>query len=256
MSSPITFSRATFKRASGYVLHRGTVNGAPFVAIATATGARRTHNRKTGDMVQVWFLLENVNPVDAVATGEDARTICNGCPFAAGKGCYVNVGQAPLSVWKAYHRGVYPNLDPKNYAAVFAGRKVRFGAYGNPSLLPLAMVRAIAAASDGWTGYFHDWKTNPYARSYSRFFMASTETDESLQCATAKGFRVFHVSPVQPAGTVECLSDATDGRVACADCKLACNGRTGGAAGARSVWINPHGSKANRAAAVATGAIF
>lgn len=248
MSSPITFSRAS--APAGYVLHRGTVNGAPFVAIATM----ETSNRKTGDMVQTWFLLENVNPVEAVQSGMDGDTVCNGCPFARGRGCYVNVGQAPLSVWRAFHRGAYPTLAPRDYAAVFTGRKVRFGAYGNPSLLPLAMVRAIAAASDGWTGYFHDWRTNPYARSYSRYFMASTETAESLQCATQKGFRVFHVSPVQPAGTVECLSDATNGRVACADCKLACNGRTGGTAGARSVWINPHGSKAGRAAAVATGA--
>ncbi len=69
---------------SGFVLHRGTVGkgpfaaGEPFVAVATL----ETDNRKTGDMIQVWFLLERINPVAAVAQRIDARTICRGCPFA------------------------------------------------------------------------------------------------------------------------------------------------------------------------------
>lgn len=246
-----TLSLPLFKRRSGYVLFHGVKNGHRYVAIATGTGGRRTHNRKTGDMIQVWFMLVNVDPVTAVKLGLDALTVCNGCPFASGRGCYVNVGQAPLSVWRAYHRNVYPTLSPADYSRVFGGRKVRFGAYGNPSLLPLAFVKAIAESSAGWTGYFHDWKTNPFARSYSRYFMASTETADSYALAQKRDLRVFHVSPVQPAGTVECLSDATAGRVQCDACKLACNGRTGGVAGARNVWINPHGSGAAKAEAVA-----
>ena len=120
---------------SGFVLHRGTVNGEPFVAVATL----ETDNRKTGHMVQIWFLLENVNPVAAVARRIDMRTVCRGCPFAGGQGCYVNVGQATLSVWKTFHRGNYPTLAPADFRHVFAGRKVRFGAYGNPTLLPLQL---------------------------------------------------------------------------------------------------------------------
>ena len=246
-----TFHRPPFKVRSGYVIHRGTVNGRRFVAIATGTGSRQTANRKTGNMIQVWFMLVDMDPVTAVSRGIDALSVCRGCPFASGKGCYVNVGQAPLSIWRAFHRNAYRDLMPADYGRVFNGRKVRFGAYGNPSLLPLAIVKAIAGESAGWTGYFHDWKTNPYARSYSRYFMASTETQSAFELAQKRDLRVFHVSPVQPAGTVECLSDATNGRIQCESCKLACNGRTGGTAGLRSVWINPHGSGASKAAAAA-----
>jgi hypothetical protein len=238
---------------SGFVLHRGSVAGEPFVCVATL----ETDNRKTGNMVQIWFLLENVNPVAAVLAQMDKRTICRECPFAGGQGCYVNVGQAPLSVWKAFHSGSYPNLAPADFGHVFTGRKVRFGAYGNPTLLPLDLVERIARTSAGWTGYFHDWKTNPQAAEYGRFFMASTETASSFRAAVAAGFRVFHVSPEKPAGAIECLSDAAG--MTCEKCRL-CDGRFRSVAPAfgqqpsrtlPSVWINPHGSKAGRASAVA-----
>lgn len=229
-------------KESGYLIHKGETNGSPFVVIATLA----TSNRKTGNMVQIWFLLENVNPVQAVKEGIDAQTICRECPFASGNGCYVNVGQAPLAIWKGFHRGIYPQLDPKDYGRVFGGRKIRFGAYGNPSLLPIAIVKAIASVSKGWTGYFHDWRTNPFAREYAQFFMASTETENSFRLAQSLGLRTFHANPVQPTGTIECLSE-TKG-LACADCKL-CAGLS--KSRLPSVWINPHGSKTAKANAVA-----
>jgi hypothetical protein len=229
-------------KESGYLIHKGETNGTPFVVIATLA----TSNRKTGNMVQIWFLLENVNPVQAVKEGIDAQTICRECPFASGNGCYVNVGQAPLAIWKGFHRGIYPQLDPKDYGQVFSGRKIRFGAYGNPSLLPIAIVKAIASVSNGWTGYFHDWRTNPFAREYAHFFMASTETENSFRLAQSLGLRTFHANPVQPTGTIECLSE-TKG-LACADCKL-CAGLS--KSRLPSVWINPHGSKTAKAKAVA-----
>lgn len=210
------------------------------VAIATL----KTSNRKTGNMIQIWILDPNVNPVELVKSGKDAETICKGCPFASGNGCYVNVGQAPLSVWKAYKRGAYKRLHPKNYDAVFSGRSVRFGAYGNPSNIPLSIVKAIASACDGWTGYFHDWKemTAEKARAYGQYFMASTETEDSRRLADSLGMRYFHVSPNKPSDAIECLSD-TKG-IACADCKL-CSGLS--KSRIKSVWINPHGSKKKKA---------
>jgi hypothetical protein len=238
---------------TGYLLHTGTVSGRPFVAVATL----ETSNRKTGDMVQVWFLLRDVHPVAAVKDGTDAGTICQGCPFASGRGCYVNVGQAPLAVWRTFHRGRYPFLPPSRYGEIFKGRRIRFGAYGNPTLLPLPLVSALAAVSSGWTGYFHNWREHPQAAEYGRYFMASTETADSFKAAVSAGFRTFHVSPEKPAGAIECLSDARGMR--CAECKL-CNGRFASAGGAfrliserqrPNIWINPHGSRAGTAAAVA-----
>lgn len=227
---------------TGYILHEGTTGGHPFVAVATL----ETTNEKTGNMVQIWFVLRDIAPQDAVRSGLDASTICKSCPFASGNGCYVTVHQAPLAVWKKFHRGGYETLQPRDYARVFGGRKVRFGAYGNPTLLPLPMVRAIAAVSAGWTGYFHDWKTNRYAKQYAEFFMASTETADSFRMARELGFRTFHASPIQPAGTIECLADAKG--LTCAECRL-CAGLT--KSRLPSVWINPHGAKVAKATAVA-----
>ena len=230
------------RKAKGYVLHRGTVNGQRYAAIVTL----KTDNRKTGDMSQIWFILEDIHPVDAVARGIDAQTICRGCPFASGNGCYVNVGQAPLAVWKGFHRGIYPEANPYQYAEIFNGRKVRFGAYGNPTLLPISKVKAIAEASRGWTGYFHDWRENPLAHAYSAYFMASTETENSRKLANSIGFRTFHVSPTKPVDAIECLSDAKG--LTCAQCKL-CSGLYKGRQ--PSVWINPPGAKKGRAISAA-----
>jgi hypothetical protein len=231
------------KRPTGYVLHRGTTtNGEAYAVTATL----KTVNDKTGNMVQTWIMLEDKHPVEGVQSGIDAATVCSGCPFASGNGCYVNVGQAPASIWKAYHRGAYPTLTPANYHQVFGGRKVRFGAYGNPTLIPLAMVKAIAEMAKGWTGYFHDWKENPQADEYARYFMASTETEASRKLAEEKGYRYFHVSPFQPEGTIECLNN-THG-LTCAQCGL-CAGLT--KARQKSVWIPPHGATSKKAAAAA-----
>lgn len=229
-------------KPTGYIIHEGTTGGRAFVAIATLN----SRNAKTGDMVQIWFLLRDVNPIAAVQEGIDAETICKSCPFASGNGCYVNVSQAPLSVWKTYHAGKYPVAHPADYARIFGGRKIRFGAYGNPSLLPLSIVRAIAKVSAGWTGYFHDWRTNRHARQYAEFFMASTETADSYALARKLKLRTFHASPVQPAGTRECLSE-THG-ISCSECKLCC-GLT--KAQQPSIWINPHGTRTGAAIAQA-----
>ena len=233
-------------KPTGYVLHRGVAGGRRFVSVVTL----ETENEKTGDMAQIWFLLEETHPSVAVAEGIDAETICRGCPFAAGNGCYVDVSKAPAAVWRKFRAGGYPELLPCSYAEVLGGRKIRFGAYGNPTLLPLSLVRALARVSSGWTGYFHDWRSNRYAAGYAEFFMASTETRDSFRLAQSLGFRTFHVSPEKPAGAVECLNTSTDGRVQCAQCKLACNGLSGRA---QSVWIAPHGVRQGKAEAVAMG---
>ena len=185
-----------------------------------------------------------MDPVKSVKTGHDAKTVCAGCPFASGNGCYVNVGQSPLSIWRAYKRGTYGKLLPKDYGQFFRGKTVRFGAYGNPSLIPLAIVKAIASASNAWTGYFHNWKEMrpAMARAYGQYFMVSTETEESRCKADGAGLRYFHVSPNKPSNAIECLSDAKG--ITCEKCKL-CAGLS--KSRLPSVWINPHGSKKTKA---------
>jgi hypothetical protein len=228
------------------IIYEGITGGQRYAVIATGI-TTTSSNSKTGNMIQIWIVLADIDPVVGVQSGLDAATVCRGCPFASGNGCYVNVGQAPLAIWRAYRTGKYKHISDTDWG-IFAGRKVRFGAYGNPSLIPLAIVKRIADLSAGWTGYYHDWHNMPrsMAIAYGHYFMASTETSSSLAMAQALRLRTFHVSPVKPAGSLECLSETHN--IKCADCLL-CAGLS---KPAKSIWINPHGAGKSKATKVAT----
>jgi len=220
------------------------------VAIATT----KSINSKTGDMVQVWILDRNLHPVESIQTGKDALHQCAGCPFASGKGCYV--APMPLmAIWAKFQRNDYPSLvfNSLEWNEFWAGKAVRFGAYGNPSMIPLAIVESIAALALKYTGYFHNWKemSAPEARAYGRFFMASAEP-WNMRKANRLGLRTFTVFPegVQPESAgIECLADSKG--LTCAECGL-CDGTARSAKRSKalpSVWIRVHGYKTKKATA-------
>ena len=147
---------------------------AGIVAIATA----ESNNIKTGPMLQIWIMSRLVHPVESRRTGHDATLQCAGCPHASNQGCYVSP-RALMAIWRAYKGGSYKHLHlgSPEWSTFFTGASVRFGAYGNPSILPLEMIENIASLSVSHTGYFHDWNIMPMelAKAYGRFFMASCE---------------------------------------------------------------------------------
>lgn len=218
-------------KPKGYILHEDSTR----VVIATM----RSLNRKTGDMVQVWILAKAQNPVEAVQSGHDAE-ICGDCPLRGMNGakrvCYVNVGQAPLSVWKGWIRGRYPKWCGD--ASPFVGRTIRWGAYGDPVHIPLSIIQEISAASAGWTGYTHQWR-NPLLQGYRSFLMASADTADDATNAHAAGWRTFRVSDAPMEGELLCLSESV-GR-SCSDCKLC----AGTSKKAKSIYIPAHGSSAS-----------
>jgi len=244
-------------KPAGYVIYRGPslLDGAPIVAIATM----RSENRKTGDMVQTWILRDDVSPVEASKAGADA-SICGDCKhrWALGGACYVNIGQGPGAVWRAYKRGNYPDATLRRseltgewlafqpaLSAVARGRKVRLGAYGDPAAVPAAVWRYLTEDSAGHTGYTHQWRL-PLAAPLRDLVMASVDTDAEYADARAAGWRTFrvrcadsdHVNPRE----FECVSDSRG--TSCADC-LACDGAARGP-GQASVFITVHGSRKNR----------
>lgn len=211
----------------GYILHE-TLNR---VVIATTESA----NVKTGNMVQIWILPRNIAPHIAVKTGED-RVVCGDCKHR-GTSCYVVTFQGPLSVWSAYHRGVYPKLETRDYSTVFSGRVVRLGAYGDPAFIPRRVVSAIVSSADGHTGYTHQWTRAAWLRP---FVMASVDSLEELSVARANGWRTFRVSSTLDAQTGEILCPASDEagkRTTCERCGL-CNGARDGV---KSIFIPVHG---------------
>lgn len=191
--------------------------------VCIATGFHKpSQNRKTGPMIQIWFLFKGQNPVAAHMSGKQ-KHVCFTCPHQFGI-CYVNLGQAPLAVYEAWKSGAYPKLGS---IGVFSGRSVRFGAFGEPTILPLSLLSRIAAVSAGWTGYTHRW-ANPLCKGYSRFLMASVDSPEEQIQATRAGWRTFRVAPVGSswkfADEIGCPAAKENGeKTRCINCRL-CNG--------------------------------
>jgi hypothetical protein len=218
---------------NGFILHEDTQR------VIIATGFETpSDNRKTGDMIQIWILVRSVDPVEAIRQGLD-RLICGSCVHrgdgsGGDRSCYVNVGQAPLGIYRAWRAG---NYAPLRSLELFTGRKVRFGAYGDPTHLPLSLALAIAGVSSGWTGYSHQWR-KPSLQGWKTLLMASVDTVAELVIARSMGWATFRVGSEATAGEQLCASDREG--TPCAECLL-CAGARGGF---QSVHIPPHGKGA------------
>jgi hypothetical protein len=216
--------------SNGFILHEDRDR----VIIATGFSTP-SDNRKTGDMIQIWILVKAVSPTEAIRTGLD-RLICGSCVHrgdghGGDRSCYVNVGQAPLGIWRAWKAGRYPTLQ---WMDIFAGRKVRFGAYGDPVHIPLPLALAIAGVSSGWTGYTHQWR-KPSLQGWKSLLMASVDSVAQLVIARSMGWSTFRVgSEAQPSESL-CASEAIG--TPCAICQLCAGARNG----LESVHIPPHG---------------
>jgi hypothetical protein len=234
----VTKSRTT----QGRINRNGLVLWESATQVAIATGFKRpSANRKTGKMIQIFIIVKQVDPVTAIHTGQD-EAVCFSCKLRGrineeGKlverACYVDLPKSVLSVWNCFHRGGYRKLE--DYS-VFDGRNVRFGAYGEPVLLPLDMVREIAGRASKRTGYTHRWK-EVAIQGYRHFFMASCDQSD-YQEAEALGWRTFSVSEEALEKHVLCpASEEAGKRTNCAKCGL-CSGTS---LQARSIWIPAHG---------------
>ena len=255
------------KKQNGAIIYKGPsmLDGAPIVVIVTGL-AQTSKNAKTGDMLQTWILREDVAPNIAIKTGQDG-SICGNCPHRGhythddnGKGfwqrtrtCYVQVHNAPLSVWKAYKRGNYADLTDNADATARLGERriVRLGSYGDPMAAPRRVWEYLIAFASGWTGYTHQWETvaqEPVERDqWQKLVMASADNEAQGASAQARGWRTFRVMASgdthKRASEALCPASKEGGhKSTCAECKL-CMGTTTKAR--KSVSIYVHGSGAN-----------
>ena len=239
-------------RPNGVVLYRGLgFDGTPIVAIAVFGDSS---NSKTGQMLQVHILSDNgMSPHVAVKAGEDVG-ICGDCPLKGiawkGRACYVNVATGPNAVWQCYSNGGYPDYVRALHDEYFRGREIRWGAYGEPVLIPLTIMSHICDLSSGWTGYTHQWR-EPRYRPYRRYLMASTHTIPECQQAVSMGWRFFKSANKHSADDIAALkaispcfncpaSKEQGHRLQCFEC-LACDGMTRTTNRPASVWIDTHG---------------
>ena len=232
------------KIPKGFTLARfnSPLDDQPCVAILTLESS----NRKTGNMCQVWIMREDVNPVEAIESGDD-YSICGDCRYRKNsvtkkRPCYVNVGQSPNSIWKAYHRGLY--LDAlANVPAVrrmLKNRSIRWGAYGDPALIPFHIFEFINSFADNHTGYTHQWKKD-FALMYKKIFQASCDGLDDYLTAVAHGWKTFAVLPVGLKDNTfgkQCPATVDNSMAQCITCKL-CDG------GKQNIFVEAHGSGKN-----------
>jgi len=225
------------KKPTGYTIFEGKspITGDDIIAVITL----KSTNIKTGNMASMWILHKDLSPIEASKQGKD-ESICGMCPHRhnLGGACYVTLFQAPLQVWKSYHKGNYPKV---NDMTIFEGMSVRFGAYGDPNVIPIDILVQLKSVVKNSTSYTHQWKTESDNESLKAVSMASVDNKAEAKLAIQNGWRYFRVtndiSDIDKATEIVC-PNTTKG-IQCIDCGL-CKGNT---IKAKNIVIEVHGSK-------------
>ncbi len=200
------------------------LDGSEIMVIATGL-KKASKNGKTGGMVQVWILPADVNPCEAVKSGED-ESVCGDCPMRFGP-CYVNVFHAPLAVYKCEKRNGYP----VGAESCLEGFDLRLGGYGDPAAVPFEVWEYLLGGALGeinkWTGYTHQWKRWGFDPRVASVCMLSCDSPEDYWAAQVRGLRSFRIrlpeEPILP-GEIVCPASKEGGhRCQCEGCGL-CNG--------------------------------
>ena len=220
--------RAKSTRSYPGVILRIGASGLTNDTIATIAIFNST-NRKTGDMIQIYYLPVNIPPTEAVKTGVD-ESVCGDCklrPLRAKeqniKPCYVKKFHGPSAVYRSFKAGKYPHLDKmkprlrQGVLHLLATKPTRLGAWGDPAC-DLDTIPMLTQHK--WTGYTHQWKANPQLRDV---LMASVDSIAEYHEAKEQGWKCYrHTNNGEMLDTeIQCLY-YTHGRV-CRDCGL-CNG--------------------------------
>lgn len=225
------------KKPTGYTIFEGKspITGDDIIAVITL----KSSNIKTGNMASMWILHKDLSPIEASKEGKD-KSICGMCPHRhnLGGACYVTLFQAPLQVWKSFHKGNYPKV---NDMSLFEGMSVRFGAYGDPNVIPIDILVQLKSVVKNSTSYTHQWKTESNNESLKSVSMASVDNKAEAKLAIDNGWRYFRVTnditDIDKATEIICPN--TTRGIQCIDCGL-CKGNT---IKAKNIVIEIHGAK-------------
>jgi hypothetical protein len=189
----------------------------------------QTTNKKTGDLIQNYFIPETWIETNESIDNLDDRAVCFDCGHGQSKEktCYVRDKFKSRGL-KSKIRGLrnkgldnIPELSPElemDLLEAIEGRGIRFGSYGEPVLLGHELVDKISKRAKFWTGYTHQWHKNAWAKDY---FMASVETNLLDKAAKNMGWRTFFVGDSVGNENVTCPASKEAGNKAtCETCKL------------------------------------
>jgi hypothetical protein len=175
-----------------------------------------------------------------------ADSVCFDCPFNSYGKCYTHKfmqynGFLSMlrSLIKVY--GSTSNIEPLSptqlaeIVSMCESKYVRFGTYGEPSLIDVGLVAKICDKAKSWTGYTHQWLRT----DYSKYFMASVHNVFQAITADKKGYRSFIASKTTlEEDLISCPASKESGfKSDCSKCGL-CSGTTG--KGKKSVIIIEH----------------
>jgi len=202
-----TSRRNTFLAWEGF----SAIDGVSPIGLFVSGLANKSANRKTGAMIQTYIMRLDVDPVQAIAQGLDGA-ICgigdSRCPHMMServnsKGkvklmrtCYVNVGQGPLTIWRAWERGNVPHamMHDTQRAIAATGRPMRMGAYGDPAAVPQHVWECLLPFATGHTGYTHQWRES-FADWLRGKVQASCDSPSDHYDAIDAGWHTFTVLP-------------------------------------------------------------
>lgn len=168
---------------------------------------------------------------------------CLDCPFSGNSGnakCYTHKFMqfsGFVSMLRSIKDEDLTILNDSKVTKILAMSKdtfIRFGSYGEPSLMPIGLVQSMTSVSKGWTGYTHQYAKD-WASDYKDFFMASIESE--IEKTEWRAFRVLGTDTKQSNAT-QCPASKEGGNVSnCAKCGL-CSGLMG--KGTKDVKILQH----------------
>ncbi len=231
------------------------LDGQPIIVVVTGIKTS-SNNNKTGDMLQTWILLRDIDPREANKSGKDFG-ICGDCRhrgiahddidkvLAKERTCYVLIYQAPLNIYKTYHKGGYEYaIGHSKIAALGDGRKVRLGSYGDPAAVPAYIWTSLLSKSIGHTGYSHQQNITTSSFDAS-MVMVSADTLSEAEVAWAKKQRTFRVvktvNELVNGKEILCPASKEAGqRTSCSECRLC----SGSIIAAKSIAVVVHGNGA------------
>ena len=123
----------------------------------------------------------------------------------------------------------------------FRDKSIRFGSCGDPSLIPLYMVKKMIDVCKNHTGYTHQW-SNEFAIRFKGLLQASVDSFDEYLKASSLGFKCFYVkheSIKEPDNFIHCMASVEKGnKTNCNTCNL-CDGSKA------DIVINAHGNTKN-----------
>lgn len=231
---------------TSFIIYEGPseFDGKPIVVVASGFGKGKSHNEKTGAMIQTWIIRQDESPIVAHANGND-KSICGDCKHRRVDGfnsCYVNLGQGPRAIYETYKAGRYMKVMESDLEARFANQIVRLGSYGDPMAVPLKIWEKVLGSAKSHTGYTHQWnKVVSGFFGWQEILMASADSVYERESANIMGWRTFRVkTPYQETQGFEisCPASEEAGRKTnCDKCGLC----AGTSKRAKNIAINAHG---------------